>query len=494
MKTLFRAIISATLCVALCVTTFSACTTNEVYDFEFELPGQIVTEFGKTIVIPFKARNITSVVISSSPKGWIIKNIDLDNWTITITAPTEYANDENKYEENGTLSLTGYTAASTSVHASSYLSLLRQDIDLTDQYSNSYVITQPDTRYHIDVTHKGESEERIAPANVAVLWQSSIGLINFSSFIPESNTFTFYVGHETTTDEDGNQTGTRIADGNAVVAAYDDAGNIIWSWHLWLTGSDPKTNAITTSAGEFMDRNLGAYRNSDGSVKMADIYGSYGLYYQWGRKDPFPRPTDYRFTANSDQLMFSELGAAISLNYADGETEGAGTYEYAVAHPMTFVKGSAENGYDWLYSSHDNTLWSADHKSMNDPCPRGWRLPDGEAFTVFDIAEEQDMAPSADVENMYGWHLVDTATGAKMFMPGAGRRSFETGILTNINNYGLEYVPKPWTGYYWTAGAGAEDATSMFFDLNTTRAVNNRYEPTKQMHRANAMQVRCVRE
>ncbi|MBR3887247.1 MAG: hypothetical protein IKJ21_06585, partial [Alistipes sp.] len=86
MKTLFRAIISATLCVALCVTTFSACTTNEVYDFEFELPGQIVTEFGKTIVIPFKARNITSVVISSSPKGWIIKNIDLDNWTITITA------------------------------------------------------------------------------------------------------------------------------------------------------------------------------------------------------------------------------------------------------------------------------------------------------------------------------------------------------------------------------------------------------------------------
>ena len=98
------------------------------------------------------------------------------------------------------------------------------------------------------------------------------------------------------------------------------------------------------------------------------------------------------------------------------------------------------------------------------------------------------------VNNMYGWHLVDAATGTKIFMPGAGRRSFETGILTNINNYGLENIPMPWTGYYWTAGAGAADATSMFFDLNTTRATNNRYEPTKQMHRANAMQVRCVRE
>lgn len=494
MKTLFRGIISAMLCLALCVTAFSSCTTNEEYEFAFELPGQIVTEFGKTVVIPFKARNITSVVISSSPKGWIIKDIDLDNWTITITAPTEYSNDENDIEENGTLSLTGYTAASTPIHATSYLSLLNKDIDLSDVYSNSYVITQPDTRYHIDVTHKGETDERIAPADVDILWQSSIGLLSFSSFEPETNRFTFYVGHDTSTDEDGNVTGTHITDGNAVVAAYDDNGNIIWSWHIWLTGSDPASNAITTSAGVFMDRNLGAYHNSDGSVMMNDIYRSYGLYYQWGRKDPFVRPTDYRFSDNSDQMVFTGNGAAHSFHYVDAETEGAGTYEFAVANPMSFVKGSEENGYDWIYSSHDNSLWSADAKSINDPCPRGWRMPAGDVFTSFDIAEEEDAAPSADVSNMYGWHLIDTATGTKMFMPGAGRRSFETGLLTNINNYGLEYVPKPWTGYYWTAGAGAADATSMFFDLNTTRATNNRYEPTKQMHRANAMQVRCVRE
>jgi hypothetical protein len=30
--------------------------------------------------------------------------------------------------------------------------------------------------------------------------------------------------------------------------------------------------------------------------------------------------------------------------------------------------------------------------------------------------------------------------------------------------------------------------------LNTTRAVNNRYEAVKAMYRANGMQVRCVRE
>lgn len=493
MKTLFRGILSFIIGVVLCTSAFSSCTTNEVYDFEFELPGQIVTEFGQTIVIPFKARNITSVVVSSTPKGWEVKDVDLKAWTITIKAPSEYTSDSNKVVENGTLSLTGYTAASTAVHASSYLSLLNQEIDLSDVYSNSYVITQPNTRYNIDVTHKGESDERIYPDHVDILWQSETNLINFYSFDKQSNTFTFYVGNTTTTDDDGKKS-VIMPDGNAVIAAYDESGKIIWSWHLWLTGSDPTTNAITTSAGVFMDRNLGAYHNSDGSVKMKDIYKSYGLYYQWGRKDPFVRPVDYRFTSNADQMIYSGNGSNIRTQYVDGQTEGVGTYEYTVEHPMSFVKGSEENDYDWLYNSHDNTLWSATTKTINDPCPRGWRIPDGAVFTAFDIAEDEDAAPSADVNNMYGWHLVDATTGTKIFMPGAGRRSFETGILTNINNYGLENIPMPWTGYYWTAGAGAADATSMFFDLNTTRATNNRYEPTKQMHRANAMQVRCVRE
>ena len=482
------------LCVALGVILSSSCTTNEVHDFEFELPGQIVTEFGQTIVIPFKARNITSVVLSSSPKGWKVENIDLNKWTITITAPSEYATDDNNIVENGTLSLTGYTAASTAIHASSYLSLLNKEIDLSSVYSNSYIITQHDTRYTIDVSHKGETSESITPAKVEVLWQSEIGLINHCSFFPENNTFSFFVGSEQITDEDGTVTGRRIIDGNAVIAAYDENDVIVWSWHLWLTGSDPATNAITTSVGTFMNRNLGAYHDSDGSVEQDDIYKSYGLYYQWGRKDPFVRPTDYRFTSNRDQLVYNYVGASHSFRYVDAQTAGVGTYDYAVANPMAFVKGSADNGYDWLYSSHDNTLWSADAKSINDPCPRGWRMPKGDVFTAFDIAEDEDAAPSADVKNMYGWHLIDTATGTKMFMPAAGRRSFETGSLTNVNNYGLEHNPMPWTGHYWTAGAGEVDATSMFFDLNTTRATNNRYEPTKQMHRANALQVRCVRE
>ncbi|WP_147625832.1 hypothetical protein [Alistipes provencensis] len=65
--------------------------------------------------------------------------------------------------------------------------------------------------------------------------------------------------------------------GNAVVAATDAAGKILWSWHLWVTTYSPDTNQ------GWMDRHLGAMANSKEAGSAA-----FGLLYQWGRKDPFP--------------------------------------------------------------------------------------------------------------------------------------------------------------------------------------------------------------
>ena len=170
--------------------------------------------------------------------------------------------------------------------------------------------------------------------------------------------------------------------------------------------------------------------------------------------------------------------------------------EFATQNPMIFVRGAEDNAYDWLYEAHDNELWSATEKSMYDPCPKGWRIPKAEDFEVFDIAADEDAAASADMRARYGWNLVDKTSGVKMFMPAAGRKSFESGVFTNMSDYGGEHSPLPWIGYYWTAESVSADskALSLYFDLNNTRAVNNRYEPRKAMYRANAMQVRCVRE
>ncbi|MBR5864268.1 MAG: hypothetical protein IKY76_06870 [Alistipes sp.] len=502
MKNCFKRMWAAVMVVMLCVAALSSCHTNEKYEFEFSMPGQVVTTLGSTIVVPYKAVNISTVSVTASPAGWTVESMDVVNCTVTVTAPSSFANEENDIEENGLIKLSGYTAAGTSVYISSYLSLLNRSVDLTAEPSNCYAISQKDTRYTIDVTHKGESSERISPAKVDVIWQTSTYLLDFDGFDPESGTYTFYIGSEDITDDNDEVIGTRMPKGNAVIGAYNEADELIWSWHIWLTDADVDEMAISTSAGEIMDRNIGAYTNSNGSTDTELIYDSYGLYFQWGRKDPFPRPRDYKFTNNRDELAYTGGGASKLFRYVTAEmVEGEvrnhpfGTMDYAIADPFTFILGTADNDFDWLHGEHDASLWSATAKSKNDPCPRGWRVPDASVFTNFDIDAEQDAAALADVRNMYGWHLVDKTTGVKIFMPGAGRRSYENGVLTNMNNYGYDHNPAPWIGYYWTASStNGNKAQSMFFDLNTTRAVNNRYEAQKAMYRGNGMQVRCVRE
>ena len=69
-------------------------------------------------------------------------------------------------------------------------------------------------------------------------------------------------------------------EGNAVIAAKDNSGKILWSWHIWLTDK-PSEQIYYNDAGTFMDRNLGAT-----TAEVGDV-GALGLLYQWGRKDPF---------------------------------------------------------------------------------------------------------------------------------------------------------------------------------------------------------------
>jgi hypothetical protein len=58
------------------------------------------------------------------------------------------------------------------------------------------------------------------------------------------------------------------------------------------------------------------------------------------------------------------------------------------------------------------------------------------------------------------------------------------------------YTPKPWAGYYWTAGVGSsvELSSAMYFDLTTSRATVNVYRAVTDQKRGNAMQIRCMKE
>ena len=75
-------------------------------------------------------------------------------------------------------------------------------------------------------------------------------------------------------------TADTFREGNAVIAARDIDGEILWSWHIWFT-DQPEEQSYRNGAGTVMDRNLGATSATPGDP------GALGLLYQWGRTDPF---------------------------------------------------------------------------------------------------------------------------------------------------------------------------------------------------------------
>ncbi len=101
-----------------------------------------------------------------------------------------------------------------------------------------------------------------------------------------------------------------------------------------------------------MKRNLGAGVVSGTSEE--DILASYGVYYQWGRKDPFVGPR-YNMADSADAQVYDSQNLRVYPEYAATDAE-RGSAGYASAHAMTFITGTKESGYNWLQTA-DVSLW-----------------------------------------------------------------------------------------------------------------------------------------
>ena len=152
--------------------------------------------------------------------------------------------------------------------------------------------------------------------------------------------------------------------GNALRAAFNSYGELIWSWHIWIPETQFTEDTYGLSAYAFMSRNLGALIDAEASSSAVDIRAN-GLHYQWGRKDPFPTP--------DGSGKMGVAGKAMSLS------GGKLTTAEAIAKPTVFgnVNGdwaSATNGDYW----GDNSTG----KSVYDPCPPGYKVPKREDATA----------------------------------------------------------------------------------------------------------------
>ncbi len=457
--------IYTTLMCAIFAFAATGCSDDDISGtLTFANNGLYVQGLGESVSTTFTHTNLVSIEVEDYPDGWLVE-ASFSNKTITAYAPTTTSGDTE-----GSVIVTGYTETGYTVMRTLYVGF-KESISLESVQSNSMVVSTPDRIYTFNPRRKGEltTEDLPEATSCEILWQSENTPISYVH-LNADGMLSFYVNlDEEDVDEDDDE--EDLIEGNAVVYAMDDDGCAIWSWHIWITESE--IGEINMNGNTFMDRNIGARANSNDSTD--DILLSYGLYYQWGRKDPFIYPAYYNGSGGIDDSMTDQYSNSFGYEIIDSlGTDG--TLDYALSYPWHYMCSDEQENHDWLYTADDD-LWSgsSSSKSIYDPCPKGWIMPTSDQLAALTIDDGQ----SLDSES-YGL----TLSGGNFFM-GAGYRTYATGYLQNINE---DYAP--WVGYYWSRDVDGEKGAAMAFKYNdgtTSIGIEGTY-------RANALQVRCIRQ
>ena len=266
------------------------------------------------------------------------------------------------YINHGNQYTYGVTAEFTLKHpyeASSDLNV-SSAIDLSIRESaNCYIVSSPGV-YKFK-TLQGANSTSVGNVNSAeILWET-FGTLTPPKMLDLISAFCYkddYIVFKTS---------DVFKEGNAVIAAKDDSGTILWSWHIWFT-DEPEGQKYYNDAGIMMDRNLGATSATPGDV------GTFGLLYQWGRKDPFLGIAEYVDKGFMEKVAESE-STITWPSTVDADLLGADVLHYVTANPTTLI-----GGFDWSNSEKQNIMfatWYTDgvYKSKYDPCPAGWRVP-----------------------------------------------------------------------------------------------------------------------
>ena len=296
--------------------------------------------------------------------------------------------------------------------------------------------------------------------------------------------------------------------GNAVIAVRIGTG-IVWSWHIWITDYNPdrealnkvndvyiygvdggnihryKNNTFDSNEHMFiMDRNLGASGAAYGGLNGE-------MFYQFGRKDPFlaynqegKLNTVYTYTGDSAQET--------TINTVMVADTGSENVVYTVSFPQNFIitetsttwtNGSAlvDAQKKWLDKKIDehgtqSALTFEKGKSIYDPCPPGWKVPDIEAFSF---------STSSIVYGTNGLLHVPKESES-IYFPAHSYRSGQEGA------YSVSYMNKGY-GYLWSADPyeNGTSASRLRFILPPTEETPYSISTAG---RSNGFPVRCTRE
>lgn len=325
-----------------------------------------------------------------------------------------------------------------------------------------------------------EKNANCQPASAALLWQTAKGMITSVSIEAEGEGSFIHF----TVDQ------VPATNGLALLVVKNAAGVIMWSWMIWLTSDTLGPEKFTNYTGVeylFMSENLGAIWN-DARTRQ------YNTHFQWGRKDP-GAPVN----GNGAQATLYDINGNVYSGWgvlgADNDSLADKTVANAIKNPNLFFTRFDATSNNWNNLARFNNFWNAainadgvndDQasaiKTIYDPCPVGWMLPAGRAFTGF-------TAMGGNIEDSTKFNIIGSWDAGFRFkrtpndtignyFPASGYRILGSGSLSYIGSYGC-----------WWSFASNSQAYARSLDFHSGGV-----SPLSADRRAYGFSVRPVRE
>jgi len=385
------------------------------------------------------------------------------------------------------------------------------------QPSNCYMINAAKT-YSFDATVIGNGDAGIIadagfhttsasidPKSAKLMWEDSEGFISGVSLVKGKVHFT-----------------AEKNVGNAMIAVFDGAGTVLWSWHIWGVGDtmpedEEVSSQATISANStlkvkytVMDRTLGALSKTSYFTTL----------YQWGRKDPIPNSTVYYVDGQA-----AEIETTYPVHKPGSAADA--TILTSIQHPECIIDDYKGQAVDWLASdkiNNYNLLWGDDNttyvfnkskpaagkgwtngKTIYDPCPSGYRVSSKFAWTGFcgsssGDTKNIDYINFVKYENGY-YFKKNSSDGVGIYFPMTGSRGCKTGSLW-VGKDASAYSSLNHDASYWASapsqnlGKGARMSISPYVaSPSTTQSSANSINTVDESgNRSAAYPVRCIRE
>lgn len=272
--------------------------------------------------------------------------------------------------------------------------------------------------YHVPWLENCDDENVILTSSLSTSFEDGIAYINFTvNSVPSEGA-------------------------NAIISISID-GSVLWSWHIWLWSHDLSPVEITNATGvkyNIMPVNLASKYDSDG-VHIKNWF------YQWGRKDPMLCPASYNsYTDHSPGEITTERKTPYLSR--------------GISRPTTFFYNEREitdisSDWNWFGDKNYFNLWDAactetgdsDNdtvKTVYDPCPVGWKVPNVNTFTGLSI-----LSSANGIVKMRRYS--NDTIGVEF--PMSGCRYYSDGSLNEVG-YG---------GFVWLSSASTKSMDNMMF-------------------------------